>query len=221
MFLLCWRLGPRLAARSSTRTPPPPRRLVHDVCPAQRAAHSKTSASSLTALSLHTEDVHHPCRADYVALLCLRNPDSVATSVARMEDAVLSAETRQLLRQDRFRFHPDDSHTGTGALPSTGPVLFGPAVQPYLRFDAEFMSGLDDAAADAIGEVGESLRAAALGVVLNPGDMAFIDNYRVVHGRRAFAAHYDGKDRWLKRVNLARDLRHTYRTREARSRVIG
>ncbi|GAA1027396.1 hypothetical protein GCM10009565_49310 [Amycolatopsis albidoflavus] len=196
-------------------------RLVHDVCPAPQAANSKTSASSLTALSLHTEDVHHPCRADYVSLFCLRNPDAVATSVSRIDDAVLSPETRQLLRQDRFRFHPDDSHTGTAARPSTGPVLFGPAAQPYLRFDAEFMSGLDDAASAAIGETEDSLRAAATGVVLKPGDLAFVDNYRVVHGRRAFAARFDGQDRWLKRINLTRDLRNSHRTRDVRSRVIG
>jgi len=44
-------------------------------------------------------------------------------------------------------------------------------------------------------------------VVLQPGDCFFIDNYRIVHGRKAFKARYDGTDRWLKRINLTRDLR--------------
>jgi alpha-ketoglutarate-dependent taurine dioxygenase len=57
--------------------------------------------------------------------------------------------------------------------------------------------------------------------VLQPGSFLFIDNYRTVHGRKAFTAQYDGTDRWLKRINITRDLR---RSRAARtfisSRVI-
>jgi alpha-ketoglutarate-dependent taurine dioxygenase len=44
-------------------------------------------------------------------------------------------------------------------------------------------------------------------VVLEPGDICFIDNYKVVHGRKAFKARFDGTDRWLKRTNITRDLR--------------
>lgn len=63
------------------------------------------------------------------------------------------------------------------------------------------------------------LRARALGrlvrrpaegirdVVLGPGDVLFIDNYRAVRGRRPFRARHDGTDRWLGRALLARDLR--------------
>ena len=42
---------------------------------------------------------------------------------------------------------------------------------------------------------------------LAPGDFIFVDNYKAVHGRKPFKAHYDGTDRWLKRVNITRDLR--------------
>ena len=44
-------------------------------------------------------------------------------------------------------------------------------------------------------------------VRLQPGDIAFIDNYRAVHGRESFRARYDGTDRWLKRLNITRNLR--------------
>ena len=50
-------------------------------------------------------------------------------------------------------------------------------------------------------------------VPLQPGDCIFIDNYRVVHGRNAFKARYDGTDRWLKRINLTRDLRKSQGSR--------
>jgi alpha-ketoglutarate-dependent taurine dioxygenase len=49
--------------------------------------------------------------------------------------------------------------------------------------------------------------------VLKPGDFVFIDNYRTVHGRRPFKARYNGYDRWLKRINITKDLR---KSRDAR-----
>ena len=58
-------------------------------------------------------------------------------------------------------------------------------------------------------------------VVLRPGDVLFIDNYRVVHGRKPFKARYDGTDRWLKRIGVTRDLRKSRAAREtAASRII-
>jgi alpha-ketoglutarate-dependent taurine dioxygenase len=44
-------------------------------------------------------------------------------------------------------------------------------------------------------------------VVLGPGEFCFIDNYKAVHGRKPFKARFDGADRWLKRLNITRDLR--------------
>lgn len=196
-------------------------RLVHDVCPAPGAEQSLTSASSEAALSLHTEDVHHSCRADYVCLMCLRNPDATPTTVARCDDVVLSHELRDSLSERRFRFHPDDSHDGGGSVePETGPVLFGPAERPYLRFDVDFVSGEDETGSAAIQTAARSFERAAEQVVLEPGEIVFLDNQRVLHGRSPFTPRYDGTDRWLKRVNLARDIRRTYRQTGSYSRVI-
>ncbi|MFE5736789.1 TauD/TfdA family dioxygenase [Streptomyces celluloflavus] len=203
-------------------------RLVHDVCPAPGMESSLTSASSEKTLSLHTEDVFHPCRADYVALLCLRNPDGVATTLASVDALRLPPDLRGVLTEPRFRFFPDDSHTG----PVTGRpadedreaaaerVLFGPEHAPYLRFDVDFMAAADPGAADAMHTVDELLRSSPAGVVLNPGDLVFIDNYKVVHGRAPFTPRYDGADRWLKRLNLLRDVRRLYAHNRTRSRLV-
>ena len=42
---------------------------------------------------------------------------------------------------------------------------------------------------------------------LRPGNLVFIDNFRAVHGRQSFRPRYDGSDRWLKRLNITRNLR--------------
>ena len=59
------------------------------------------------------------------------------------------------------------------------------------------------------------------GIALMPGECLFIDNYKTVHGRSSFKARFDGTDRWLKRINITRDLRKSRAVREApSSRVI-
>ena len=57
-------------------------------------------------------------------------------------------------------------------------------------------------------------------VRLQPGDVAFIDSYRAAHGRKSFRARYDGTDRWLKQLNITRNLRgsRAWRPAAARSR---
>jgi L-asparagine oxygenase len=51
--------------------------------------------------------------------------------------------------------------------------------------------------------------------VLEPGDMVFVDNRLVVHGRIAFWPRYDGTDRWLHRIFVHLD------NRRSRSRRVG
>jgi alpha-ketoglutarate-dependent taurine dioxygenase len=55
------------------------------------------------------------------------------------------------------------------------------------------------------------------GVALRPGECLFIDNYKAVHGRSSFRARFDGTDRWLKRINIARDLRKSRAVRKGPS----
>lgn len=210
-------------------------RLVHDVCPSRGQEASLTSASSEAALTLHTEDVFHACRGDYVALMCLRNPDKVGTTVASLDRVALPAHLRKVLQEDRFRFYPDDSHVpepryaqgrplGRDARPhEVAPVLFGPRDTPYLRIDGDFTEALpgDTEAERALRECVELLDAAAERIVLEAGELAFLDNYQVVHGRDVFIPRYDGTDRWLKRTSVVRDLRRTYVHTRSRTRVLG
>ncbi|MFC0531675.1 TauD/TfdA family dioxygenase [Phytohabitans kaempferiae] len=209
-------------------------RIVHDVCPGRGQESSFTSASSRLALSLHTEDVFHPCRGDYVALLCTRNPEQTATTLARLDAREVPEDFLAVLSEDRFRFYPDDSHVPaerrqagddrlTSRYHTVGKVAFGPPDRPYLRFDLDFMDAVegDEDAAKAISVMHDYLVASAQEVVLAPGDLVMIDNYRVVHGRNPFAPRWDGNDRWLKRLNLIRDIRRIYLHNGSRSRILG
>ncbi|MCM0589645.1 MAG: guanitoxin biosynthesis L-enduracididine beta-hydroxylase GntD [Gloeotrichia echinulata DVL01] len=102
-------------------------------------------------------------------------------------------------------------------------VLFGSPESPYLRLDPYFMDELKDnkEAQSAFDDLIRAIDRNIEPIVLQPGDYCLIDNFRVVHGRNPFRANYDGKDRWLKRINITKDLRKSRDSRAtSTSRII-
>ncbi|WP_282692095.1 guanitoxin biosynthesis L-enduracididine beta-hydroxylase GntD [Streptomyces sp. CC208A] len=226
-------------------------RLMHDIFPIRAHEHGQIGWGSAETLAWHTEDAFHPLRTDYLGLMCLRNPDGVETTFADIADVRLDDATRAVLAEKRFRILPDDSHRPQnqvegGREDQEGPeaaelrrrsaervesalrfpepvaVLFGSPENPYVRLDPYYMQGVQgEYEQRALDKIGKALDDAMSGVALVPGDIAFIDNYRVVHGRKPFRARFDGTDRWLRRLNITRDLRKSRHARlSAGARVI-
>lgn len=218
--------------------------LVHDVLPIKGREKEQMGCGCEEPLLWHTEDAFHPCRGDYLGMACLRNPDRVPTTFLPVASIELDPGHVELLSQPLFTIRPDQSHLRKNSLadperdpaladsfskidqmnddPDKIPVLFGDLSAPYVRIDPYFMDPVEDPAAqealDAlIGAIDDRLED----LVLEPGDVCFIDNYQSVHGRRSFNARFDGTDRWLKRVNVVRDLRKSRALRaSAESHVI-
>ncbi len=209
-------------------------RLMHDVLPIRGHEYVEIGSNSLQHLSWHTEDAFHPCRGDYVALMCLRNPDDVATLMCDAADIDWSQVDVEALFEADFTQMPDNSHQPQNVTQSTGdstinrlrarsfaliqswndhpvrrPVLFGDRQDPYLALDPYHMreEGWSTRALRAFQGLCDQIEAHLEEVPLRPGDIAFIDNFRAVHGRAPFRAHYDGTDRWLKRLNITGNLR--------------
>lgn len=226
-------------------------RVMHDVFPIKGHQKEQLGSGSEELLTWHTEDAFHPFRTDYLGLLCLRNPDAVVTTYAAVEDLDLPGDVAAVLREARFPIQPDRSHlpentggtrqldaatvamlrrsyewiTALDEAPERVAVLFGAEDFPYLRIDPYFMGALDPAddpeAAAALAVAVAEIDRAITGYALRQGEVIFIDNYRAVHGRQPFRARFDGTDRWLKRLNVVRDMR---KSRERRlspaSRII-
>jgi len=223
-------------------------RVVHDVFPIRGHEKEQLGSSSSELLTWHVEDAFSPYRADYLGLLCLRNPNQAATTVGSLAGIAVPPEDLHLLFESHFTIRPDESHlpknrpqAGNGSpsspellraayerihkmntMPDKTPVLFGSADSPYLRLDPYFMDDLGDTheARDAIQRLIHGVDERLRDIILRPGDCIFIDNYQAVHGRKPFRAEYNGKDRWLKRINVTRDLRKSRTAREADSRVV-
>jgi len=219
--------------------------LVHDIFPIAGHEKEQLGSGSEELLTWHVEDAFHPARGDYIGLMCMRNPYGVATTVGHLHGADIDPEMAEILAQPRFTIRPDESHLPKNrsefhevspamarayeriermnTAPEKIPVLFGDPEAPYLRLDPYFMDPLvDDPEAQAALDYLESLLEERLfDLVLEAGQVIFIDNFKAVHGRRPFKARHDGTDRWLKRVNVTRDLRKSRDLRVApESRII-
>lgn len=215
--------------------------LMHDVFPIEADKYEQLGSGSEQVLWWHSEDAFHPYRADYLGLMCLRNPDGVGTLIGAPDLSRLSHEQLDILFEPRYLIKPDESHLeknesdlrkevrehgGNEALdsayekirqlncsPLPVAMLFGSRQAPYIRLDPYFTTPLDDEASAALNALAQTIDDNLHEIVLQPGECFFIDNYRIVHGRKAFKARYDGTDRWLKRINLTRDLRKSHGSR--------
>ncbi|HEX3531508.1 MAG TPA: guanitoxin biosynthesis L-enduracididine beta-hydroxylase GntD [Thermoanaerobaculia bacterium] len=215
-------------------------RIVHDVLPIKGMENEQIGTGSEQTIWWHTEDAFHPLRGDYVGLMCLRNPNRVPTTFASLERVLLDNEDWQLLFEPLYTICPDNSHLARkddGAAekaeqfrrieamrqaPEKIAILSGDRRSPYIRIDPYFMDPPEELRArNALASLTQAIDRELSDIVLAPGDICFIDNFKAVHGRRAFRARYDGQDRWLKRINITRDLRKSRSYREdARSRVV-
>lgn len=200
-------------------------RIVTDILPVRGQEYEQLGASSAVELQWHTEDAAHEERPDFIGLLALRNREGTPTTVTFVDDLDLSDGALRVLREPRFHFWPDPSHRSAvdpdrwNARPVA--VLTGRPGRLLLRADPPCMGAGDGdrEAAAALDELGDRVSAALQDVVIGEGDCCFVDNRRAVHGRRAFMSRYDGQDRWLRRVCVARDLAHGGPVRSADDRI--
>lgn len=223
-------------------------RVVHDILPIKGHEQEQLGSGSEVLLTWHVEDAFHPYRGDYLGMMCLRNPDRVPTTFAPISKVKLTPDQVSVLTSPHFTIRPDESHlpknrgNGNGhppeveavlerayskieqmwSSPEKIPVFFGDPKVPYIRLDPYFMDPPEDPAARAAFEdLTRSIDQALEDQVLEPGDFCFIDNFQAVHGRKPFKARYDGRDRWMKRINVVRDLRKSRDSRlSAASRVL-
>lgn len=216
LALLAALLGEPFAWRTIQRG-----RMVQNLVPMEEDREAQSGHGSV-ALEWHTEDGFHERRCRYLMLLGIRNPDEVPTTVGSIRDVHLAERHRSVLLQRRFLIRPDPEHLrqltatspGSEALrraqemhdhPERAAILFGDPEDHCLRIDAPYTSPVpgDREAAEALAAIVAELGRSQRDVVVREGDVLILDNYRAVHGRRAFHPRFDGTDRWLKRISVS------------------
>jgi Fe(II)/alpha-ketoglutarate-dependent arginine beta-hydroxylase len=203
--------------------------IVHNVLPIKNYEESQLGWGSVLENTLHVEDAFSPYSPDYLALVCLRNPDATGTTISTVADLDLTRLDLDTLFDEVFVVRPDDAHFTVAdqensdnaarqearahreeelSKPRKVAILSGDRRAPYVCMDPPYMDADGfEKAQRAMDQFVRELNTNKKSVRLRPGDMVFIDNRRAVHGREPFKARYDGTDRWLKRVKVTRDLR--------------
>ncbi|MFG2795006.1 TauD/TfdA family dioxygenase [Streptomyces sp. NPDC048419] len=198
-------------------------RMIQDVLPVQ-GEEDRQSGHGSVELLWHTEDGFHPSRCAYVILLGIRNHGAVPTLLSSVRDVRLPDWCAKVLFEERFFIYPDDEHLvqlarqfpdhpalevmqRMRAAPEPVAVLWGEPSAPYLRLDVPFMRCADEEAEKALAVLVAELDRCRVDVAVRAGDLLIIDNDIAVHGRANFSPRFDGKDRWLKKAQVTRDLR--------------
>jgi len=214
-------------------------RVLHHLVPTRGNEDLQIGSSSTTELAWHSEDAFAPVRCDFLMLFGLRNPDRVGTMFAPI-DALgsLTEADRNVLSQRRFVIRADDEHLKNAQASRTVSaasifdpehyadvvaVLQGARLQPDLVIDKAFMAAQpgDREAEVVLARAVSAIDAAIAAIPIGPGELFILDNHRAVHGRAPFSARYDGRDRWLLRASVTRDLTKSLPFREsAASRIV-
>ncbi|HYG61863.1 MAG TPA: phosphopantetheine-binding protein, partial [Thermoanaerobaculia bacterium] len=201
--------------------------VLQDLFPTPSNASAQSSESSAVLLAFHTEAAFHPFMPDYVLLYGLRqDPHKEARTMfasVRRFLHLLSPEDQETLFTPVFRTGIDYSFGNTTGERGTGPlvaVLYGDRQDPFMRYDLDLMVGQTPTACRVLEVVRDLIDQTQREVVIEPGSLVILDNRRSVHARSVFRAAFDGRDRWLQRMAVVRDLDASVGDRVRGTRVI-
>lgn len=148
---------------------------------------SKLRSSSSAAFALHTDEafLETPCR--WVLLHCWR-PDPAQQGASLLADlCVLNSPELRSVSQRKFPY-------------PCGPHATCPSDAPW-RFNRDLLApdALAPEVQSAVADLAATLTQHQVRFLLQPGELLLIDNWRIAHGREAFAPD---SPRLLKRLRL-------------------
>lgn len=218
-------------------------RYLRHIVPIEKEKNEQLGGSSAVTLVWHIEEAFHPQRADMMTIMCYRNEEKAETNLCSIMQLNIPDHYRTILKQPRFIIKPDKSHFPENNIsqhwqlsdgqfkkiqsfqenPVPVPVLESPNNKEVLCIDEAFMEALpgDTEAKEALEWLYRYMNEQKISIVMKPGDILLLDNRTTAHSRSPYVPNYGPSARWLRRVNIAADLRKSYQWKEtASSRVI-
>lgn len=181
-------------------------RTFHDIMPMKSHSTKQTFASSAVDLEMHTELAFVENPPDYLMLFCIRS-DREGLAETHLYDSrfaytLIPEEMRKRLREPGYLFAVDEGATveETSTVGTHQHAIFDKKSMELLRYDLDLCRPSKPIYADALSNLNESLLGMKITVRLRPGQLLVLNNRRIVHSRNVFKAHFDGRDRWLKRA---------------------
>jgi Fe(II)/alpha-ketoglutarate-dependent arginine beta-hydroxylase len=211
-------------------------RFLRHIVPIEKERDEQLGGGSSVTLVWHNEEAFHDHRCDFLSIVCYRNDERAETLLSAIDDIEIPDDKWAVLSAPRFVVLPDKSHLPDQnvsahwrldddafarirrmyAAPEPVPALSGSRTRPFIQVDEAFMSALpgDAEAQSAFDWLLGEFYARQSAVVMEPGDMLWIDNKRAVHGRSVYQPNYGPRHRWLRRVNVTLNLRASMPYRE-------
>lgn len=183
-------------------------RVVQDVVASDASVAPQPDAVG-RAVEMHTEAGFARFKPDHVGLYCVYNDDCVGTILSVLEPDLIPSDVARLLSTVRpsavlamgSSDQLDPASTLVEGAEGGRPGGFGVSFDlGYFAFD---LTEEQQAALDALTQIVEDQSRR---VVLGPGEMVIWDNHTTIHGRDRYPLHYNGRDRWLKRVYTRREI---------------
>ena len=102
------------------------------------------------------------------------------------------------------------------------PLLTGAEDDPVIRatFYPEGTVAVNAQAARAKANFEQALDAVGIPILLTPGQLVIVDNYRQLHRREYFRPNYDGYDRHLKRVSVYQSFQSVRQRQGCYTRIL-
>jgi hypothetical protein len=173
-------------------------------------------ASNKNELGFHTEDSAFAegddggMSPDILSLHYFRNQEGVSTPVSTPNFSRLSDSMLESLRQEQFVIPNSPAQGGDpNQTNNKVAVIFGDTDNPSVRYNANFMPTPNDP--PEVKKIVEAftnhLHEQATILVMQPGDILFINNRQTVHGKGKHGWEAPkGKGRWQRRLALSKDL---------------
>jgi hypothetical protein len=190
-------------------------RLFHMVMPAKNDLRSMLRSTK--ALNFHTEVVNGffreespslgaPIAPEKFALGCLRNPQSVATTVLPLAEvlAKLGTETKRVLQQPLFVAKSQSSFDRDIVINNVPALVRLSSGALGVRYSTSKLAATCSVSAAALEELRQVIGSfdSSWSVVLEPGDILILNNRLCMHGRGEVggSSKFNGEDRWLLRL---------------------
>jgi L-asparagine oxygenase len=185
--------------------------LFQDIVPSRDMVSSQSSMGSCVELEIHTEQAFSNLRPDVISLACLRGDPEAYTHLLPVDRVIenVTPEEIETLQQPLWKIGVDLSFRSSIDDTVRGPI---PILYKEERggwrfvFDQDLMIGTTPEATELIRKIVDIYYKHRTSICLEPGDILMVDNNRVVHGRSAFKARFDGYDRFLVRCFGMHDL---------------
>ncbi len=200
--------------------------LLHSVIPNTQMADTQTGEGSATQLYVHTEDACLTSAADYLSFLYLRNEEEAPSMLHSVRSHDLCKPYVDILYKPIFKCPLDGNYSSSdkAGKEKSAPVLFGNDTLPFMRFDpAEQLSSSANQTPEAFDALSafwsDAEKLIFKGYVPSSGDLVFVNNKMVSHGRSAFVAGFKKVDgilvpcekRWMLRMMSTANLMAFYR----------